>query len=276
MLYLSMLFFLLTLSFSHTGWGTPAKNSPQESPQVTVAAGTTAPEAVFEAHLFRDAQGKTIPYRLLKPRNETLDKYPLVLYLHGTGERGADNKKNLTYIGTVFAAPAMRRQYPAFIAVPQCPEKDNWVAHEGYFGGVPLAAQPAEPLRLTIELVRQLMREYPVDPKRIYLIGISSGGSAIWDLLERSPGQYAAAAPFCGSGDPAKADRLTDIPIWAFHGALDIVVNPNTTRTMITAIQKAGGHPLFTEYPGVYHNCWSGTFRNPAFFAWLFAQKRPG
>ncbi len=236
------------------------------------------PATDFEADTFHDHQGGTLPYRLLKPLPEYangLNQYPLLLYLHGTGERGTDNLKQLKYID-VFDQPSFRQKYPSFVVVPQCPAEENWVEKESYSGTVPQSSRPARPLWQTVELLRQLQNKLPVDPDRIYVLGISSGGSGVWDLIARYPRMFAAAAPFCGSGDDQKAGLMTNTPIWAFHGGRDILVNPNTTRKMVQAIQTAGGHPKYTEYPNMFHNVWNKAFHDPQFFQWLFEQKRVG
>jgi predicted peptidase len=242
------------------------------------AAEMPKPVNNFEAYVFHDSQGGTLPYRLLKPMTENtvkLTKYPLVLYLHGTGERGSDNIKQLKYTD-IFGKSAFRQKYPSFVVIPQCPARENWVEKESYSGTIRQSPKPAKPLWQTIELLRELQNQFPIDPDRIYVIGISSGGSGVWDLVARYPHMFAAASPICGSGDDQKADLMINTPIWAFHGGRDILVNPNTTRKMIKAIQKAGGHPKYTEYPNMFHTVWNKTFHDPQFFQWLFEQKRYG
>jgi predicted peptidase len=236
-----------------------------------------APKPVtnFEARTFHDSQGGNLPYRLLKPLSDNgMTQYPLVLFLHGSGERGSDNNKQLNYIVQIFEQPDIRQKYPCFVVAPQCPSDQNWVVKESYSGTVSQSPEPAKPLKQTVELLGRLEKEFPVDINRIYIIGLSSGASGVWDLLARYPEMFAAASPFSGSGDDQKAYLMVKIPIWAFHGGRDILVNPNTTRLMIEAIRKAGGHPKYTEYPNLFHNTWNKTFHDPQFFEWLFSQKR--
>jgi Predicted peptidase len=247
------------------------------TPGYPVAAATSKSDPDFEAGFFHDNQGGTLPYRLLKPLSADLPKigkYPLVIFLHGSGERGSDNKKQLKYIGQVFAQTAFRLKYPCFVIAPQCPQDQNWVYKESYSGTVPESPEPAKPLWQTMQLVRELQKELPIDPGRLYVIGFSSGGSGVWDLIVRYPQMFAAAAPFSGCGDDRKAYLMVNVPIWAFHGGRDLIVNPNTTRMMIAAIREAGGHPKYTEYSDLYHNTWDRTFGDPEFFQWLFAQNK--
>jgi predicted peptidase len=101
------------------------------------------------------------------------------------------------------------------------------------------------------------------------------GGFGTWSLIAEKPELFAAAAPICGGGDLNKAEKMTKIPIWAFHGDADTVVKPELSRNMIKAIEKAGGKPKYTEYPGVGHDSWSQTYSNPEFIEWLFSHKKP-
>ncbi|HBE78502.1 MAG TPA: phospholipase [Firmicutes bacterium] len=231
----------------------------------------------FEAKIFDVKLGESLPYRLLRPVPDDLQsnqKFPAILFLHGSGERGSDNGKQLNYIAQIFDDPAMRQKYPCFVIAPQCPTNQNWVVKESYSGSVLQSAEPTKPLGETMELIHALSKDLPIDSGRMYVIGISSGGSGVWDLLARYPRLFAAAVPFSGSGDDKKAYLMVKTPIWAFHGGRDILVNPNTTRMMIQAIRKAGGDPRYTEYPNLFHNTWNKTFHDPAFFQWLFAQKQ--
>jgi len=135
--------------------------------------------------------------------------------------------------------------------------------------------KPSDPLRLSLELVDSLKQEFSIDQRRIYVTGLSMGGFAVWDVLQRHPRQFAAAVPICGGGDQALAERIAHVPIWAFHGAINQVVNPKRTRAMIAALQAAGGNPGYTEYPGVGHNSWGLTYANRQLYAWLFSQRLP-
>lgn len=227
----------------------------------------------YEARVYKSGE-KILPYRLLKPTKITEgEKYPLVLFLHGAGERGNDNAKQLVHGAKEFLKPENRKKYPCFVVAPQCPSGSWWSA--GTRENLrTFREKPHEPIRMTLDVLDQLCREFPVDKNRIYITGLSMGGYATWDLISRKPDLFAAAAPVCGGGDTAKAGVISKLPIWAFHGDADKAVPVAQSRSMIAAIEKAGGKPKYTEYPGVGHDSWTRTYANPEFFAWLFEQHR--
>jgi len=228
----------------------------------------------LEKHVFEDGDQK-LPYRLLKPlKVEDGKKYPLVIFLHGAGERGADNEKQLVHGVPQFATPENRKKYPCFLIAPQCPEGKKWVEVDWSADSHTQPKDPGEVGRLTLALIEKSIKDLPVDPKRVYVTGLSMGGYGTWDLVARRPDLFAAAAPVCGGADEATAHKIKAIPIWAFHGAKDTAVKPERSRNMIAALKKAGGKPKYTEYPDVGHNSWDNAYRDPVFFKWLFAQKK--
>jgi len=218
----------------------------------------------LEARTFKKGEA-SLNYRLLRPASLAEGKtYPLVIFLHGAGERGDDNKAQLRHGVRNFASKDFQAKHPCFLIAPQCPRNQFWGFRKG-----------GDPSELVLSLIEELCRELPIDRSRIYLTGLSMGGFGTWDLLTRKPELFAAGLPICGGGDPKKADRLANVPIWAFHGADDKVVPPARSREMIEAIKKAGGKPRYEEYKGVGHDSWTQTYANPAVLDWLFAQKRP-
>lgn len=230
---------------------------------------------LFEAKTYVDADGQSLPYRLLKP--ETIEpgkKYPLVLLLHGAGERGADNVAQLVHGAGEFAKPENRQKYPCFVVVPQCPTDCKWVNVDWELPSHTMPEKIGEPLRLAIELFEKLAAELPVDRGRLYITGLSMGGFGTWDAIQRRPDYFTAAMPVCGGGDTAEASKLKDLPLWAFHGDADSVVMPLRTKAMIEAIGKAGGTPKMTIYPQVGHDSWVRAYSDPASLEWLFAQKK--
>ncbi len=229
---------------------------------------------LYEAQEFKAGEAK-LRYRLMRPLNvEPGKQYPLVLFFHGAGERGADNTKQLIHGMADFANAANRRQYPCFVVAPQCPTDQQWVDTPWTLDTHSMPKVPAPALRMSLELIGLLQKELPVDPARIYVTGLSMGGFGVWDAIQRSPNLFAAAAPVCGGGDPAFAKSIAMIPIWAFHGDKDSVVKPRRSRDMIEALKAAGGTPRYTEYPGVGHNAWAATYRDPKLYVWLFEQTK--
>jgi predicted peptidase len=233
--------------------------------------------SLLEARTFRGPRGARLPYRLLRPdAPKTGRRYPLVLFLHGAGERGRDNVGQLRHGVAAFAEPEARRRFPCYLAVPQCPARERWVDVDWSApGGVSLDLVPARPLRLALLLLEELGREFPVDDRRVSVTGLSMGGFGAWVLIGSHPERFAVAVPVCGGGDESQANRMTDTPIWAFHGALDDVVPPSQSAVMVRAVEEAGGRPRFTLYPDVGHDSWERAYREPELLPWLFAQRRP-
>ena len=231
----------------------------------------------FQARTYKDAAGKTLNYRLFTPKNyKSGEKYPLILFLHGSGERGSDNQKQVGYFAaSVFADDFTQAAHPCFLVAPQCPENDSWAAIRGTRQDGTLSDAPTEPLRLTLEMLAGLQKEFSLDANRLYITGLSMGGYGTWDALARRPGLFAAAVPICGGGDPATAKRFAGTPVWDFHGGADPVVSPARSHHMIIALREAGGAPQFTEYPGVGHNSWEKAYREPTLTEWLFRQHLP-
>jgi predicted peptidase len=194
--------------------------------------------------------------------------------LHGSGERGDDNEKQLRHGVPEFASPENRKKYPCFLAAPQCPAGAKWVDVDWSAEAQPQPEKIAEPLRLALELTKSLREEFSVDPGRVYVTGLSMGGYGTWDAITRRPEDFAAAVPICGGGDPSRVERIARVPIWVFHGARDPVVKPSRSRDMVVALMTAGGAPGYTQYPDVAHESWVPAYREPKLFEWLFAQKR--
>lgn len=228
--------------------------------------------SLFDKLLFFN-KGDTLPYRLLKPVNpESKELFPLVIFLHGAGERGKDNEVQIKHISELFLDERNRGKYPCYLVAPQCPKGQGW---SNFTAGesIQLTEKPSRPMQSVILLIEQLIREFPIDTTRIYITGLSMGGYGTWDVIARYPNKFAAAVPVCGGGDPTTAPKIKHIPIWAFHGALDKVVPPRQSRKMIRAIQDAGGIPGYNEYPDIEHDSWVNAYKEPHLIHWMFKQK---
>ena len=216
----------------------------------------------------------TLHYRLLRPENPgTKDAFPLVIFLHGAGERGNDNEVQVKHITGLFLDPGNRIQYPSYVLAPQCPQGTTWAARDREAPRVLMRDEPTRPMAMLIELITKIENEFPIDRTRIYVTGLSMGGYGTWDLIARFPDRFAAAVPICGGGDTRTAIAIRHVPIWAFHGALDKVVIPEHSRLMIKALQDAGGNPGYTEYPGVGHDSWVNAYNDPQLLPWMFGQQ---
>jgi predicted peptidase len=215
-------------------------------------------------------------YRLLRPATVEPGKtYPIVLFLHGAGERGSDNLAQLKYLPTWLAEPEWRERYPCYVVAPQCRADHRWAPYDwSDKQSSPLAPEPTGDLAAAVAAVDAVLAAEPIDPARIYLTGLSMGGYGAWELAARMPQRFAAVAPICGGGDEAQARKLVGLPIWCFHGADDKVVPVARSRSMVAAIKAAGGEPKYTELPGVGHDSWTPAYRESGLLDWLFQQRR--
>lgn len=220
--------------------------------------------------------GDTLNYRLLFPDYDTFRKYPLVVFLHGAGERGNDNEAQLKWGVTNFATDEAMSHHPAFVLAPQCPEKMQWSNTTPSANGTDLrlSAEPSKPMSLVISLVHELIRQNRIDTNRIFITGLSMGGYGTFDAIMRYPGLFAAAVPVCGGGDTSKASLIAHIPIWMFHGADDTVVSPEFSINMTRALFHAGARPGFTLYPGVGHFAWLAAYSDQQMIEWMFSQHK--
>ncbi|TVQ10701.1 MAG: phospholipase [Bacteroidetes bacterium] len=232
---------------------------------------------------FTGADGSVLPYRILYPEDlQQGVQYPVVLFLHGAGERGNDNEKQLVHGSGLFLDDSNRKAYPAIVIFPQCPENEWWV-DLSVIGNIrmgnntiPANDYPASaPLKLVKELMVEILSKEIVDNDRVYVMGLSMGAFGIFDLLHRRPDWFAAAVPICGGGDTSKVHKYAGkLPLWVFHGSDDSVVPAEASRMMVNALQEAGGDIIYTEYPGVDHNSWDPAFAEKDLLPWIFENKR--
>jgi predicted peptidase len=231
--------------------------------------------SVYEPREFVGSNGEPLQYRLLKPKGyEPGKKYPLVLFLHGAGERGSDNTATLKHAAKNFAADSFRSQHPAYIVIPQCPTERKWSEVDWSKDESALPSQPSQSMQSVKELLDDMLENAGVDRNRVYITGLSMGGYGTWDAIARYPDFFAAAAPICGGGDPETVSRFRQLPVWCFHGARDSVVPVARSRSMVDALRAVGSPVRYTEYPEAEHDSWTETYSNPEFFDWLFAQRR--
>ena len=233
------------------------------------------PAGFFQRKVYKDASGKTLPYQFMTPEMPQKGaKYPLVLFLHGSGERG-DNNASQTHIGVyAFCEKNIRDKYPCYVLAPQCPTGMRWENPErGKTKVVHHPDQASEPGRLTLELLDKILAENPnIDRNRVYITGLSMGGLGTFDLLMRRPELFAAALPICGGGDPSFASKIKKTPIWMFHGGLDETTPPHFSKDIYKALKAEGSPVKFTEYSTLGHAIWQETYYNPAVLDWLFSQ----
>lgn len=220
-----------------------------------------------------DYEGETFRYLFLKPENvEPGKKYPLILFLHGAGERGDDPEVLKKHFLPTIASEENRQKFPCFVVAPQCRSEHWWTARRRGENSSNEGAGPM--MEMALQCVDDVIKEFPVDENRLYLTGLSMGGYGSWDLAARQPNRWAAVVPICGGGDEGNADKLKNVPIWAVHGDADPAVPVEKSREMIQAIKDAGGDPKYTEYPGVKHDSWTQAYSDPnGVVPWMFEQR---
>lgn len=235
----------------------------------------------FEARWFSRG-GESLPYRILPPAGYNAGKtYPLIIFMHGIGERGNDNEKQLIHGSKMFLNDTLRQQFPAFVVFPQCADNTTWapmMAKQDSAGNrifeFPASLPPTAPSRLLYQLIDSLMASGSVDTKRLYVGGMSMGGMGTFDMLARFPARFAAAFPICGAGNEKLAKRYAkNTAVWIFHGADDKVVPPASSRLFFEILKEKGADVRYTEYPGVGHNSWDNVFTDPELFPWLFSHQ---
>lgn len=215
-----------------------------------------------------EIEGQHVAYSLYVPPEYTHERaWPVILFLHGGGERGADGLLP-SEVGIGTAIRRHREWFPAIVVIPQCAANDVWWSE----------AMMSRALRC----VEGVSREYHLDAERLYLTGLSMGGAGTWHLGARATQYFAALVPICGfielgpsSGlEPRVAQQLRGVPIWVFHGALDDRVPATKSREMVAALRAVGGNVQYTEYPEGGHNVWDQAYADPALWRWLFAQRK--
>ena len=225
------------------------------------------------------SEGDTLNYRILYPEAFSEEKeYPLVLFLHGAGERGSDNELQLTHGKELFL---QNPEYPAIVLFPQCPVNQYWAKidyEEGPDGNRNFKfineGEPTRPLSLVMGLLDQMLESGVVKLDQVYLGGLSMGGMGTFELLARKPNTFAAAIPICGGGNPdAVSAYAKNTDLWIFHGAKDNVVPQELSITMAKAINAAGGTADLTIYGNADHNSWDPAFAEPNLLKWLFSNK---
>lgn len=182
------------------------------------------------------------------------DKWPLLLFLHGAGERGDDLELVIKHGPPKLIAGG--KHFPFIVVSPQCPKNDWW-----------------HPTQLSA-LLDEIEKTHKVDKDRIYITGLSMGGFGTWSLTAYEPERFAAAVPICGGGEVFRTRVLTKLPIWVFHGDKDTAVPIERSEMMVNALKRQKGNVKFTVYPGVGHDSWTATYDNPELYKWLLEQSR--
>lgn len=236
----------------------------------------------FKALVYEDKDlGVIIPYRFYEPKNiDKNKKYPLVVFLHGAGERGNDNFLHIAwYRGAVtFAEPGQQAEHPCFVLAPQCPADGSWT--ELLMRGNPF--KPTKNLLAVANLIKKIISEENIDPDRVYLTGLSMGGFGTFALLIEHPELFAGAIPICGGADVNNLEKIKDIPLWIFHAEDDNLVHVEFSRSVVRRLKEIGGKVKYTEFlwgemerMGYHpHASWIPVYDNEEVIDWLFEQRK--
>jgi predicted peptidase len=235
---------------------------------------TSHRKGVLDARTHRSSGGLDLPYVMYYPAGKQDKPLPVLLWLHGAGERGDDNISQLIHIVPYLASSIVQEKFKCVVVAPQCPKDDYWAPIERNVWRIINGGQCTAPMQGVIELMETLAKDPHIDASRIYVGGLSMGGFGTLDLLSRKPDLIAAAVPVCGGADLEKAKTYAHVPLWLFHGAKDPVVPADLSRQLVKVLEEAGASPKYTEYPEGGHNVWNEAIRDPALLPWLFSQKK--
>ena len=224
----------------------------------------------------------TIHYRILYPEQfDSLKKYPVVIFLHGSGERGSDNEKQLVHGGNLFLKPEVRSQFPAIVIFPQCPENDSWT--NAKFSTKPdgtrlrefqKGGKPTKTMHALLGMTENLLKKPFVEPSQVYVGGLSMGGMGTYEILRRKPKMFAAALAICGADAIGNVRKYKNVPLWIFHGAKDEAVEPAYSIAIANQLKLKGKEVKFSYYPEDGHNSWDSAFAEPELLPWLFSKHK--
>jgi predicted peptidase len=241
-------------------------------------------DSAYEKKEWVSAKGDTLRYRLLLPENyDSTKMYPLILFLHGAGERGNDNKKQLVHGSNLFLMPDVRKDYPAIVVIPQCDSLGFWSNVRYKVNDTTKKwefefqenGEPTKAMSLLLEWLPALEKQYRSLPQQRYVMGLSMGGMGTFEIVRRKPGYFAAAIPICGGAHPKTAASMKKTDFWIFHGQKDDVVPWQLSETMVNSFTEMYERPEveFTLYPDANHNSWDKAFAEPDLLKWLFGKK---
>ena len=234
----------------------------------------------FSKETYKSPKGGELKYRKLSPRTGGSSRpRPLIVFLHGMGERGDDNVSQLKHGLEFLASREGMKNFPATIIAPQCPKDVLWstMCQEDNSKGE-LDPKPTEPMRLTLELINSIQITDNIDTDRIYVTGLSMGGFGTFDIVARRPSTFAAAVPLCGGCDtnPSIVNRFKKTPLWVIHGDKDEVVEVKHSRSMVAALKESGASPRYSELAGFGHNIWDAAYADDEMYKWMFNQSKAG
>lgn len=236
---------------------------------------------LYEYGSYESSNDITINYRIISPystnvRGNEERGYPLIVFMHGIGERGNDNKKQLEHGGALFSNSISRQSFPAYVIFPQCPDDYFWSLTKNPKSQKDIMKDQDETpiMKGVIELVENCANTLHVDKSRIYIIGLSMGGLAVYDAAWRHPDLFAAAVAICGAVNPANLNSVTDTSFRIYHGMNDDVIPIEASEAAYETLKKNGIDAQLIELPDVGHECWDLAFESPDFLSWIFSKSK--
>ena len=218
-------------------------------------------------------EGTNYPYVLLPPLKIVKgEKYPLVLFLHGAGERGTDNERQKGHFPDRMASEWYRESFPCYVLAPQCPKGVTWA--DVNYAAPENKPEPSDPMHAVIAALGEVVRDHPIDTDRMMLTGLSMGGYGTFDLAARHPDWFAAAAAVCGGASERLVPRYAGLPMHVWHGDADRAISVKRSRVMVKGMKDLGLEVYYTELPGVGHNSWEQAYAKEGCIDELFAERR--
>lgn len=232
----------------------------------------------FEKKSFMVADDKVLPYQIMYPKDyKPGKKYPLLVVLHGAGERGDDNEAQMKYGKNVFLDSLNRINFPAIVIFPQCPKDSYWSSVQINRSTTPttFVFDYSAPINWPLQAVIDLVKSIKHDKSRTYIMGLSMGGMGTMEAVSRNPKMFAAASPICGGADLSYVAKYAKrVPLWVHHGDVDIVVPVRHSRELVKAVQDQGVEIKYSEYSKVNHNSWDNAFKQPELLSWIFSHRK--
>lgn len=250
-------------------------------------------DSILSKYSFKASNGLDIPYRLFNPKKINKEKLPLIIFLHGRGDRGTDNGSHI-YREAGFIinqnsilSKEMQTKYACHILIPQCSDKTEneewakWVGNSpetpfkglGKDGSYTMNPEPSESGEATLELIKEVISNNNIDPMRVYIIGVSMGGFGVWEFVARQPDLFAAAVPMAGYSDPSQIEKIKHIPFWIFHGNIDKWNPVEGSRNMYRKLLESGADVKYTEYNNTKHGeAFKKAFKEEQLLPWLFSK----
>jgi predicted peptidase len=252
---------LLTLCSS------PTRGAQQQS----APPGVVKQEPPFRKRAYTARSGAKMPYRLfIPPQYDSAKKYPLIVWFHGGSGRGSDNENQITGENDkgahLWTTPSNQTAFPAFVLAPQCPRNENW--------SDPDLNEINPQLQMALDILAGVRKDYSIDPDRIFLVGQSMGGLAVWTLLQKFPEQWAAAVVVSSYDNFTNPRGIARVPLWIFQSDMDRTVPVDLLREMVKQLKKSGGSPRYTEYHKLKREVWEQAFDEPDLLTWISTQRR--